>query len=96
MLIAEEANTRAKLVQIQASLTPHMEILQRELAYAETVLKNDPNLSTVDGLVHLAAETTIQIKSLDVAIENWDAALKIVMEVNKTFLANTQLVYRPL
>ena len=27
VLIVEEANTRAKLVQIQASLTPHMEIL---------------------------------------------------------------------
>ena len=64
-----------------------MQILQEELAYAETVLKKDSNLSTLDGLVHLTAETTIQIKSLDVSIENWDATLKIVMEVNKTFLA---------
>ena len=47
-----------------------MEILQKELAYAEIVLKKDPNLSTLDGLVHLATETTIQIKSLDVAIDN--------------------------
>ena len=39
-----------------------MEILQKELSYAENVLKKDPNLSTLDGLVHLAAETTIQIK----------------------------------
>ena len=47
-----------------------MEILQKELAYVEIVLKKDPNLSTLDGLVHLAAKTTIQIKSLEVAIKN--------------------------
>ena len=53
-----------------------MEFLQKELAYAEIILKKDPNLSTLDGLVHLATETTIQIKTLEVAIQNWDAALK--------------------
>ena len=49
MLIEKEANTRAKPVHIQASLTPHMEILQKELAYAEIELKKDPNLSTLDS-----------------------------------------------
>ena len=87
ILTIEEGNTRAKLVNIQASLTPHIKILQKELAYADTMFKKDPKLSTLDSLVHLAAEKVIQIKSLDVAIENWDVALKIVMEVNKTFLA---------
>ena len=87
VLIVDEANTKAKLVHIQFSITPHMEILQKELAYAENVLKKDPNLSTLDGLVHLAAETTIQIKSLEVALQNWDASLRIVMEVNRFFLA---------
>ena len=47
-----------------------MEILQKELAYAENVLKKDPNLSTLDGLVHLVVETTVQIKSIEVAIQN--------------------------
>ena len=47
-----------------------MEILQKELAYAKTLLKKDPNLSTLDGLVHLAAKTSIQLKSLDVALDN--------------------------
>ena len=70
ILTVDKANTRTKLIHIQDSLTPHMEILQKELAYAEIVLKKDHNLSTLDGLVHLAAETTIQIKSLDVAINN--------------------------
>ena len=63
-----------------------MEILQKELAYVETMLKKDLNLSTLDGLVHLAIEIAIQIKSLDVALDNWDVALKISMEVNKNFL----------
>ena len=48
VLIVEEANIRAKIVQIQASVTPHIEILQKELAYAKTILKKDPNLSTID------------------------------------------------
>ena len=47
-----------------------MEILQKELAYAKTLLKKDPNLSTLDGLVHLAAEIAIQLKSPNVALEN--------------------------
>ena len=51
------------MVNIQASLTPHMEILQKELAYVETMLKKDPNLSNLEGLVHLVVETTIQINS---------------------------------
>ena len=70
MLIVEEANIRAKLINIQAFLTPHMEILQKELGYAETLMMKDPHLSTLDRLVHLAAEIAIQIKSLDVALDN--------------------------
>ena len=86
MLIVEEANLRAKFKNIQASLTPHMKILHKELGYAETLLKKDPNLSTLDGLVHLAIELAIQIKSLDVACDNWDETLKIIMEIHKSFL----------
>ena len=70
VLTLEEANIRAKLINIQASLTPHMEILQKELAYTKIVLKKDSSLSNFDGIVHLAVETTIQINSLDVALEN--------------------------
>ena len=52
-----------------------MEIMHKELGYAETLLKKDPNLSTLDGLVHLATELAIQLKSLDVVCDNWDATL---------------------
>ena len=86
VLIVEEANIRAKLINIQVSLTPHMEILHKELGFSETLPKKDPNLSTLDGLVNLAAEIAIQIKSLDVALDNWDASLKIIMEVHKNVL----------
>ena len=64
-----------------------MEVLHKEMTYAENVLKKDPNLSTSEGLIHLAVETTIQLKALEIALDNWDAALKIILEVNKTFLA---------
>ena len=64
-----------------------MEVLQKELAYADNVLKKDPNLSTLEGLVHLVAEIAIYLKALDIALDNWNVALKIVMEVNKSFLA---------
>ena len=74
------------MISIQTTLTPHIEILHKDLGYAETFMKKDPNISTLDGLVHLAVELAIQIKSLDVACENWDATLKIIMEVHKTFL----------
>ena len=74
------------LMQIHSSITPHLEVLQKEKVYVETILKKDPNLCTLDGLVHLAIETTIQHKSLEIALENWDVALKMIMEVNSTFL----------
>ena len=38
VLTTEEANIRAKLINIQASLTPHMEISQEELAYTKNLL----------------------------------------------------------
>ena len=47
-----------------------MEILQKKLGYAKTLMKKDPNLSTLDVLVHLAAKMVIQLKSLDVALDN--------------------------
>ena len=58
-LTIEEANIKAKMMQIQSSITPHLEVLHKEQAYVENVLKKYPNLSTLEGLVHLAAETTI-------------------------------------
>ena len=76
----------AKLISIQTTMTRHMEILHKELGYVETLMKKDPNLSTLDGLVHLVVELAIQIKSLDVACENWDVARKIILEVHKSFL----------
>ena len=72
---------------MQASITPHLEVLHKEQMYAEIVLKKDPNISTHDGLVDLAVELSIQHKSLHIALNNWDAALKIILEVNKLFLA---------
>ena len=63
-----------------------MEVLNKKLGYGETLLKQDPNLSTLDGLVHLVAELSIQIKSLDAACDNWDVALKIILDVHKSFL----------
>ena len=73
-------------MQLQSSITPHLEVLHKEQAYVEIVLNKDPNLSTLDGIFHLAAETTIQHKSLEIPLHNWDADLKMIMEVNSAFL----------
>lgn len=70
ILKLEEENIKEKLMQIQFSITPHLEVLHKEQAYAKIVLKKESNLSTLDGLVHLAHETAIQHKSLDIALEN--------------------------
>ena len=82
ILTTEETNIKAKLMQIQSSITPHLEVLHTEKAYAETVLKKDSNLFPLDGLIHLAAETVILHKSLDIALENWDAVLKVFLDSN--------------
>ena len=63
----EEANIKAKLMQIQSSITTHLEVLHKQQAYAKIVLKKDPNLSTLEGFLHLAAETTIHHKSIEIA-----------------------------
>ena len=60
-------------------LTPYMEV-------TKTLMKKDSNLSTHDGLVDLAVELDVQFQSLEVAYNNWDAILKIIMEVHKFFL----------
>lgn len=78
-------------MQLQSSITPHLEVLSKEQAYTETILKKDPNLSILDGLVYLAADTTIQHKSLEIALHNWDVALKMIMEVNSIFFEKCDL-----
>ena len=47
-LSVDEANIRAKLISIQTTLTPHMEILHKDLGHAKTLTKKNPNLSTLD------------------------------------------------
>ena len=74
-------------MQIKSSITPHLQVLHKEQMYAEIVLKKDPNISTHEGLVDLAIELVIQHKPLDVALNNWDVALKILLEVNSVFFA---------
>ena len=86
MLHVDEANIKAKMINVQSILTPHIEILYKELAFAKTLMKKYLHLSTHEGLVHLATELSIQIKSLEVACDNWDATLKIMLEVHKYFL----------
>lgn len=96
LLTANEANIRAKITRIQVTLTPHMEILHKELGYAKTVLKKDPNIFTLDGLVHLATELAIQIKLLDVTCENWNVNLKIILKVHKYFLDKHIISVQPI
>ena len=64
-----------------------MDVLHKEQAYAENVLQKHPNLSILDSIVHLTEEMAIQLKALEIALDNWDVALKIILEVNKIFLA---------
>ena len=59
ILTTNEANIKAKLIQIQLEITLHMEILHKEQAYAKNLLKKDPNLSTLEDLVHLVVEITV-------------------------------------
>ena len=47
-------------MQIQASITPHLEVLHKEQMYVEAVLKKDPNISKNEGLVDLAVELVVQ------------------------------------
>ena len=64
-----------------------MEILQKDQSQAKNLLKKDPNLSTLDGLVHLDAEIAIQLKTIDVALDNWDSALQNISVLHKSFLS---------
>ena len=54
MLQSHDANIHATLIIIQAMLTPHIELLHKELAYEETLLKKYSHPSTHEGLVDLA------------------------------------------
>lgn len=63
-----------------------MDFFHKDLGYVEALSKKDPNPSTLDGLVHLASELAIQIKSFDVACKNWNENLKIILDVHKYFL----------
>ena len=70
ILQAPDTNIWATLISILSMLTPHMEVLHKELAFVETLMKKDPHLSTHKGLVNLVVKITIQIKSFEVACDN--------------------------
>ena len=40
----------------------------------------------MEGLVSLAVETAIQLKSIDIALDSWDAALHHVKAIHGEFL----------
>ena len=69
-----------------------MEILYKKLAFIETLLKKDLDISTHDELFHLATKLAIQIKSMEVACDNLDATLKIMLQVHKSFLEKYTLI----
>ena len=58
-LNTKDTNIWATLINIQSMLTPHMEVLHKELANFETLMKKDSHLSTRDGLVDLDVELDI-------------------------------------
>ena len=58
-LQATNANIRYTLISIQSMLRPHMEVLQKELAFVDTLMKKDSQLSTHEGLVDLATNLEI-------------------------------------
>ena len=70
-LYAQEGNIRTTLVSIQTKLLPPLEILKQELAKAKVLMKEDANISTEEGLVELVAKIEIQLKSLEIASNNW-------------------------
>ena len=73
-----------------------MEVLHKELAFVETLMKKDPHLSTCESLVNLASEIAIQIKSLEVMCDNFYVALKLIMEVHKLFLDKHTICVPPM
>lgn len=61
MLQSQDDKIHATLINIHSMLTPHMEVLYKELTYAEKLMKKDSHLSTHDGLVNLVVELDISI-----------------------------------
>ena len=58
-LQGKEARKRTTLVSIQTILIPCMEVLHHELSIAETLMSQDANISTEEGLVDLATSLEI-------------------------------------
>ena len=69
-LLARDIGIRKKLISIQFMLLPYLEIIHRKLPIAQNLMKKDTHLSTHEGLVTLATNLEIQIKSLQVACDN--------------------------
>ena len=49
-------------------------------------MKKDSHLSTQEVLVDMSTNLEIEIQSVDVASDNWDSTLGIIMELHKLFL----------
>ena len=53
-LTVEYSRIRAKLISIQALLTPHLEVMQLNMKSSKYLVQQDPNFSFANSVVDLA------------------------------------------
>ena len=86
-LLREEARIRTTLIDIQGMMLPHMEIMQKRMDHARTLVK-ERNLSVANHMYELSAELQIDLHILKVLQDNWDKNLSIILKVHNNFISH--------
>ena len=60
-------------------LLPHLEIIQKELFIAWSLLNKDTHLSNVESLIDLAVKLEIHIQVMESVRDRWNKGLEVIL-----------------
>ena len=86
-LLREEVRIRAILIEIKVMILPNMDVVQKHIEYAKTLI-HDKNFSIADHMIELSAEVQVALNTSKVLQDNWDKTMALILKVHSNFLSH--------
>ena len=86
-LLREEARTREILIDIQGMILPNMDVVQKHIAHAKTLI-HDNNFSFANHMIELSVEVQVALDTSKVLWANWDKTMVLILKVHSELLSH--------
>ena len=86
-MLREEARTREILTKIQGMILPNIDVVQKHIAHAKTLI-HDNNFSIADHMIELLTEAQVALNISKVLQDNWYKKMALILKVHLDFLCH--------